>query len=100
MLEQADTLAAWRLSADPTGPGAFPIDCLRIQDHRKRYLDYEGPISGGRGSVSRVDGGTYDRAGDSRQACTITFHGLRLRGSFRLSRRGAEPDPNWALDPV
>lgn len=26
----------------------------RLADHRRIYLDYEGPISGGRGSVRRV----------------------------------------------
>lgn len=30
-------------------------------EHRRLYLDYEGPISGDRGSVRRVDAGTYER---------------------------------------
>ena len=37
------------------GPGTWEAE--RIADHRTRYLDYEGPISGGRGSVRRVAAG-------------------------------------------
>ncbi|HED52879.1 MAG TPA: hypothetical protein ENJ00_01590 [Phycisphaerales bacterium] len=37
---------------EPTG-----FDALRIGDHRPLYLAYEGPISGGRGEVSRVAAG-------------------------------------------
>jgi hypothetical protein len=34
----------------------------QLPDHRREYLDYEGPISGGRGSVSRVEAGDADHA--------------------------------------
>ena len=30
------------------------LDAARLADHRPRYLRYEGPISGGRGSVRRL----------------------------------------------
>ncbi len=30
----------------------------RLADHRRRYLDYEGSLSGGRGRVRRVDVGS------------------------------------------
>ncbi len=35
-------------------PDNSPVDLVRIADHRRLYLDYEGPISGNRGSVTRV----------------------------------------------
>jgi hypothetical protein len=35
------------------------VDAQRIADHRLAYLEYEGPISGGRGTVRRLDGGSY-----------------------------------------
>ena len=35
-----------------------------LGEHRREYLTYEGPVSGGRGEVKRVAGGTYDLAGD------------------------------------
>jgi len=31
----------------------------QIAAHRRRYLTYEGPLSGGRGTVRRVDEGTF-----------------------------------------
>jgi len=31
---------------------------LRLPDHRQLYLDYQGPISGDRGSVRRLNRGT------------------------------------------
>jgi len=33
------------------------VSAERIADHRRRYLEYEGPISGGRGAVRRVQHG-------------------------------------------
>ncbi|MEM8836425.1 MAG: hypothetical protein AAGD00_11490 [Planctomycetota bacterium] len=37
--------------------GSEPFDAARMGDHRRAYLDYQGPVSGGRGRVSRVDEG-------------------------------------------
>jgi hypothetical protein len=45
-----------------------PFTAERIGDHRRLYLDYEGPISGGRGSVRRVAEGQAEivaETGDS-----------------------------------
>ncbi len=41
--------AAWR------GAGRWRL--TRIADHRRQYLAYQGPLTGGRGSVRRVDAG-------------------------------------------
>ncbi len=62
MLEKRGVLVTWRIPRLPSGP--FParfsdlgIACL--PPHRIAYLDYEGPISGERGYVQRVDCGRY-----------------------------------------
>lgn len=34
-----------------------PTELRKLPDHRRIYLEYEGPVSGGRGSVHRVAGG-------------------------------------------
>lgn len=39
-----------------------PAILTRLEDHRRDYLEYEGPISNNRGQVKRVSSGT----------CTIT----------------------------
>lgn len=41
-----------QLGIDLSAPGRFRAE--RIGDHRRDYLEYEGPVSGGRGSVVRV----------------------------------------------
>ena len=47
-------LAAWR---SPAWPVDRPTPVERIKDHRRLYLDHEGPVGGGRGRVERVGGG-------------------------------------------
>jgi hypothetical protein len=37
--------------------GSFKL--TQVEHHRQAYLTYEGPISGGRGTVKRVDEGTF-----------------------------------------
>lgn len=51
-----DLLKAWRLAAWPI-LGANPAPAHPLPDHRNLYLHYEGPISGDRGSVTRIEGG-------------------------------------------
>ncbi len=58
MLEDGDVLRTWRLSAPPE-PGVG-VDAEPSFDHRLIYLDYEGPISDGRGNVKRHDKGTFE----------------------------------------
>lgn len=35
------------------------VQVQRLPDHRPVYLEYEGPISGNRGRVRRIEAGTY-----------------------------------------
>ena len=48
MLEAGDVLRTWRLIAPPDKTQAVAAESLG--DHRLAYLDYEGPVSGNRGS--------------------------------------------------
>jgi bifunctional non-homologous end joining protein LigD len=57
MLEVGDILRTWRLAAPPQ-PG-LPIAAELTFDHRKFYMNYEGPVRGNRGHVLRWDWGTY-----------------------------------------
>lgn len=61
------------LPAPPTS-GDFPAE--RIGDHRLAYLDYTGPVSGGRGQVTRWDAGAYE---------TIDANRIRLVGERGVS---------------
>ncbi len=57
MLEQESRLATWAIDKLPEL--GETVSAIRLPDHRKKYLDYEGPISGDRGSVKRMMAGTY-----------------------------------------
>jgi hypothetical protein len=47
-------LSTWRLPVwRPTGP----TEAQKLPDHRQAYLTFEGEISGGRGTVRRVEHG-------------------------------------------
>jgi hypothetical protein len=61
MLECGGALRTWAL-AEPPSPGRT-IAAEELPDHRLAYLDYEGEVSGGRGSVTRWDAGTYEVLG-------------------------------------
>lgn len=57
LIERADGVAGlitFRLDVgvELSRPGGMRAE--RIGDHRRDYLDYEGPVSGGRGRVDRV----------------------------------------------
>ena len=87
MLECGHALRTWRLDRIPTVAATIPAEPL--PDHRLAYLDYEGPVSGDRGSVKRVDAGEFTlRVSDSddvdRDAIELQFAGTRLRGTAKI----------------
>ena len=57
MLERGEVLRTWAIDAPIVAGQDLPARALA--DHRLIYLDYEGEVSGQRGSVRRVDAGTY-----------------------------------------
>jgi len=62
----------------------------RIADHRREYLDYEGGVSGGRGEVRRVAGGTFfiESTGED-------YFRVRIEGGVILSFRRQGMTANW-----
>lgn len=94
MLEQGETLKTWRL--DNTS-FQMPQAALQIKDHRKLYLDYEGDVSGGRGTVRIWETGSYlvDRWDESH--IRIAVAGRQLRTRLRLDRTEDSKEPTWTL---
>ena len=89
MLEAADDLLTWRLSALPA-PSTIVI-AEEIPNHRLMYLDYEGPVSGDRGAVIRSDAGEFDWLENAEDRISVRLRGCLLNGTFRLERvAGAE----------
>ncbi|MBA4104494.1 MAG: hypothetical protein C0485_01965 [Pirellula sp.] len=83
MLERDGVLLTWSLPALPAawggegGLAAEQIAATRLADHRIAYLDYEGPISGDRGVVTRVDGGEYEVLSDAGGVLRVRLRGMR-----------------------
>jgi hypothetical protein len=90
MLETGDVLRTWRLAEAPNFGTA--IQATAIGDHRKLYLDYEGPVSGGRGSVTRWDDGTYDGIELADERVQARLCGRRLDAVILLERLA---DDRW-----
>jgi len=86
LLETGPKAATWRLAQCPQ-PG-LSIDAERIADHRLFYLDYEGPVSGGRGEVQRKYQGEW--TGDL-EAAPLQ---IELKGSdeFRFAQLAESTD--------
>jgi hypothetical protein len=87
--------AAWRALERHSGSIKFSssntIEAERLADHRLAYLDYEGPVTGNRGNVRRIDVGTY-RVGNAPTLYVLA--GEIIRGEIEL-RKSA--DSQWQL---
>jgi hypothetical protein len=90
MLEADGGLRTWRLTAEPAPGRQIPAEPLGV--HRLAYLEYEGPVSGGRGRVARWDAGTYRLEVDEPRAIRVVLAGGRLSGRVDLT---GSPDGSW-----
>jgi hypothetical protein len=85
MLEAGEVLQTWRLARAPQS--GLAIDATALGDHRIAYLDYEGPVSGNRGAVTRWDAGGFDEQGDSLpEIRRLAMHGARVAGNVILEQ--------------
>src|SRR5262245_27935210 len=81
-LEAGDVLCSWRLLA-PLAAGVV-VPAQPTGDHRLLYLNYEGPLTGDRESVTRVDGGTFIWETDSLEHVVVRIVGTRFAGRLIL----------------
>jgi len=94
MLEYGDVLLTWQLLREPVNRESLPIIARRIGDHRKAYLDYEGPLTGNRGTVRRVESGGLDIIEDTAEGLRIVLTGKRFEGLFLLRVQGED----WSFE--
>lgn len=99
MLEQGpdQPLATWQLLSSP-GPLAAGQDmpARRIPDHRRAYLDYQGPVSKGRGNVRFLDCGQYELLSADEGLWRVRLEGTLLKGRYELVRIDQQGD-QWTL---
>ena len=89
MLETQEALTTWALAQPPDAAPQVAAEAL--PDHRKAYLDYEGPISDQRGSVTRWDRGTFQLRRSDLDEITLVLSGETLIGEVTLRRSAADP---------
>ncbi len=92
MLESGPTLRTWRLENPPQANSS--VRATSLGDHRIIYLEYEGEISGGRGSVTRWDQGEFEWLADEPGMVQVILRGGRVAGRVYLCK-GASDD--WSL---
>lgn len=97
MLEHGESLRTWALDEPIVAGAESPARAL--PDHRLAYLDYEGPISGDRGSVARVDRGVYVPLEWTDERVRVRLIGRQLVGEAVLwterPERDDAPPMNW-----
>ena len=90
-LEDGPALRSWRLLSRPA---AGPVIVAEpTPAHRLVYLDYEGPVSGGRGTVTRFDAGPFEWVVDQPDGVVVRLAGRVLVGQAEL--RGG--DAGWTF---
>src|SRR5205823_788688 len=78
MVENGPALATWKCPSPPELATDAGTTCIRLPDHRRIYLDYEGPIFSNRGQVEQYDAGTcrIDQCDESEW--NLDFDGRKL----------------------
>ena len=90
MLEAGGRLQTWAVDS-PIKPGV-ELEARALADHRLEYLAYEGPISGDRGSVRRVDEGRFETIDWGPDQVRVRLQGVQLVGELTLNRSDSGED--------
>ncbi|MFC1669155.1 DNA polymerase ligase N-terminal domain-containing protein [Spirochaetota bacterium] len=97
MVEHGDSLLTWQIDKSDIENLLVgkKITCRKIQDHRKKYLDYEGPISCDRGRVNIYDSGEYSNINWREENKELIVNGAILKGKLRITK---SKDPEYFLE--
>ena len=88
MLEQPQGLATWRLDHwPPDGPQS----AQQLPLHRHHYLTYEGPVSGNRGEVTRVESGHYETLLQTTTRWQVHLRGGQFSITLDLIQNNQDP---------
>jgi hypothetical protein len=102
MLESGALLRTWALVANPASDGREQgeIAATPLPDHRREYLEYEGPISQGRGRVEKVDAGQFELISEAEFELVLKLTGEKLTGNWRLARDSSARPDHWLLSRI
>ena len=104
MLEWQEVLRTWELRELPQAWAQSlgesfqrsTVEAIALPDHRLDYLDYEGPVSGDRGTVCCCDRGSYELLQSDANTIKVRLEGERLKNLVQLKRPGSD----WLLAPA
>lgn len=106
MIEDGDALrtwsllslpAAWRTPQSKTAMrklARWPVTATELPPHRLAYLEREGEVSGGRGSVSRIARGEFTLTTDEPDRLVVQATSGELAGVWRMERKTGD---DWRL---
>jgi hypothetical protein len=115
MLELGDSLATWAMMELPgrwidarartaercpdcaTVVASDNVAAERLSDHRVAYLDYEGPVSGDRGNVTRIASGEYELLARDAAHWEIDLREGLPSGKISLRRDSSADSTAWIL---
>jgi hypothetical protein len=115
MLEDGGALRTWAVDRLPKGwnaaqaattavdadcPAPAGEDCVtarQLGDHRSDYLEYEGRLSGNRGSVTRVVAGYFATEIESPYLWRLSVSSDMLAGALEMRRADSE-STEWTLN--
>ena len=87
MIECEGELLTWALDESPKLNSR--ISAIELANHRLDYLQYEGPVSGGRGDVRRVESGLCTILYRDGRQMLAELQGETLRCSVEISREAS-----------
>jgi len=98
MLDQGDSLATWSLPMPPANEHV--VAARSLADHRREYLEYEGSVSGDRGTVVRWDEGHFEWIEKGPDRVVVEIVGRKIAGRICIEATGQAPDTfRWYLAP-
>jgi hypothetical protein len=81
-------LRTWAIDAQPVS--GKELLARQLPDHRRKYLTFEGNVSGGRGSVRLWDEGTCDVEVWTADRVVLILSGSQLTGSVEFCREAGD----------
>jgi len=76
LLEWGDVLRTWAIASPPESD--VTLDAQPLPDHRMIYLDYEGEVLGGRGTVEQWDTGQFEIIEETEKRLVVELVGRRI----------------------
>jgi len=77
MFDNGRSLWTWATEPLPNVETVGPVPAIRLADHRRDYLEYQGTLTGNRGEVSRVEAGDFVLVTDSDECFQFLVQGVR-----------------------